>query len=182
MQILNRFNRIVATSCIYALVVTLATPNAALAKNPKPLGWDNVLRLRHGDTVIVKLFSNQVHRGKVDKVEPNGIYISSEEGPLVLLKADVSSVDFYDRKKAAIIGTALMAGGVGLALTAETIGTVQDVSQLNNGQLTGSTGKHNLGLMIAGIGVAVGGLAVFAFGGRPKTIYKAKAPSPTSQK
>jgi hypothetical protein len=180
MHRLQRLRHLVAMASIYTLLFTFVTPNAALAKSPQPLSWDNVLKLRQGDKIRVGLFSKQVHNGKVDKVEPNGITLTAKEGSLLLPKNDIESVAHFDHPKANILGAAVAAGGLGLAVTAETVGTAQDLNQLSNGQLTSSTGKHNIGLLVAGIVVAVGGIAIIVLGGRPRIIYEAKAPPPTA--
>jgi hypothetical protein len=174
MHRLHRFNHLVAMACIYAMVFTLIAPSVALAKSPKPLVWDNVLKLRQGDIIRITLVSKQQHKGKVDKVEPNGITLTTKEGSLVIPKADIESVAHFAHPKATLVGSSVAVGGVVLAVTSETVGTAQDLNSLSNGQLPK---KHNLGLLVAGLVVVAGGVAIIAIGGRPTIIYEAVAPA-----
>jgi hypothetical protein len=135
-----------------------------------------VLRLRKGDTILVTLFSNDKFRGKVDEILPTGICLVTKQGSMVIPKENVRKVAHVGKPGVNALGGGLMVGGVLLAVTAETAGTVRDANQLSQGQISGSTGKHNLGLELAGILIATGGFAVLVFGGRPRTIYEAKAP------
>ncbi len=180
MQPMHRIRHIVALVCLYCTVLTLAVPGRAQTESSKTLGWDNVIALRHGQTVIVKLFNKQKYKGKVDQVEGKSLTLTTQGAPLLLLQENIQSVDYIDRKRANILGGIVMGGGALLASTAGFIGTTQDLQQLSNGQLSSSTGKRHLGLQLAGLFIAVGGLAIFAFGGRPKTVYEAAAAPPRS--
>jgi hypothetical protein len=182
MNRLSRFNHIVAMVCIYAIVFTLAAPGTALAKGPKPLGWDNVLTLRKGDTIHVTLFSKQVQTGKVDRVEPTGIALTTKEGSLLIPRENIKSVAYVGKPKVANPGLWMAAGGVALTGAAMLGGTAKDISDINSGKLSGSTGNHGNGLAIAGLGIAAGGIAVFFIGGKPKLIYEARTVPPTPTK
>lgn len=168
-------NRIVALVSMYAMLLTFFAPARAWARTQEPLGWDRVLALKSGDAVIVKLLTpkKKNRNGKVEKVEAARITLIVKGESLMLRKEEIKSISYIERPKANLVGGLIAAGGIALAATAEIVGTAQDLSQLNNGRLTSSTGKHNLGLIVAGIGVAAGGLLVLVLAGRSKLIYQA---------
>jgi len=172
---MQNMNRIVALVSIHSMLLALFAPGVAPARTQEPPGWDRVLALKPRDTVIVKLLApkKKNRAGKVEKVEASGITLTVKGEPRLLRKEEIKSISYIQRPKANLVGGLIAAGGAALAATAETLGAAQDLSQLNSGQLTRSTGKHNLGLIIAGIGVAGGGLLVLLLAGRSKLIYQA---------
>lgn len=167
-----RFNRFTAVICLYAMVLAITAPTPALARGKKLHDWDNVLRLRKGDSLIVLLFSKKQYSGRVDHVELGSLAITTRTESLVLPKEDIKSVTRIGKPKLANPGLWLALGGVTLASTGELIQTTQDVVTLNNGRLPAN---HSYGILIAGLAVAAGGVAMLVFLGKPRQIYEAKA-------
>lgn len=175
MHKLFKFKPCVAIMCVQALLFTLIAANLAMAKDKKPLAWENVLRLSKGDSIFVQLFSKQLHHGKVDKVEPLSISLTTKEGSLLILKENIKSVGYVGRPRVASPGTWMILGGIALTVAGALGGSVKDIGDLKSGKLSGSTGNHGNGLMIAGLAIAAAGAPVLFVGGKVKTIYEAKA-------
>jgi hypothetical protein len=169
---LIRFSRAVSVLCIHVAVLTLVLPGAALAKDPKPLGWENVLKLRSGDRITVTLMSKQVQTGKVSRVEPTSIAMTTKEGELLIPREDIRAVGYMGKPKIATPGAWLMIGGAGLAGAALLGGTLKDTNDLSSGKM--SSGSTGTGLAIAGVTVAAAGAAIMILGGKPKLIYEHK--------
>lgn len=185
MRWIQRLNPPVALACVVALVFTLVAPTPALAKSHKndmSLGWDNVLRLRHGETVTVLLFSKRIYSGKVESVEPNSIKISIEkkQGSLLIPRDEIKFVNRVERAKAAYTGGIMIGGGILLASSSDLFGSIQQVGCLNGVSTTNgleSCSKINhTGLEIAGYGVSGAGLVVAILIGKPRTIYQVDTP------
>jgi len=176
MTSLLKFKCQIAIACVQALLFALAAPDMALAQDKKPLSWENVLKLRNGDAIWVQLLSNERHSGKVDRVEPTGIALTTKEGSFLIPKENIRRMGHVGRPKVMNPGAWLFIGGLGLTVAAMVGGTLKDVSDVNQGKLDSSTGTHGIGLMVAGLGVAAGGVAVMV-ASKPRTIYVA-SPSP----
>jgi hypothetical protein len=144
-------------------------------RGPKNLGWDNVLKVQKGTSVAVVLFSKQAHTGKVDRVEPTGIALTTKQGPLLIPAGDIESITTIAKPKMANPGMYMMFGGILLAATSQLVSSVKDVSTLSNGNLPG---KHSYALLIAGFAIAAGGVAILVLVGKPRLIYKAVQPPP----
>jgi hypothetical protein len=166
---LHKFNQIIATVCVYAVTITLAGPVSARASDPEPGEWSNVLHLKRGDTVRVKVFGKRARNGKVEKAEESGITLSGRRGPQLFRKEDIQKVGHFENPKVDTLATWIALGGIGLSSTAEAVGSAQDLNQLGNGTLSTNTGIHNIGLVAAGLGIAVAGVVIYLIGGRPKT-------------
>jgi hypothetical protein len=185
MDRIQRFNSLVAMASIFALVCPLVAPTPALAKTPKAvsLGWDNVLRMRHGEVVAVTLFSKKVYAGKVESVEPNAISVSLQKklGSVLIPREEIRSVVRDEHVKAIEIGSIAVGAGALLAASSNLVGTVQQGSCLNNNPttITGLDNCSNINhtaLEGAGFSLVGAGLVVAILIGKPKYIYQADTP------
>jgi len=175
MQIFCKCNRLVALACLCTSAFTMLAPVRAMAQSPDNPGWQKVLNLKPGDRVSVKLFGKRRARaGKVERVEAGGIALAKRGGSTLLRKEDIQKVGYFTNPKLDAVAGWMTVGGLALSTGAETAGTIQDLNQLSNNKLTTTTGIHNVGLVVAGLGVAVTGLVIYFTGGRPHTIYQAQ--------
>lgn len=170
----RKFKQTTATVCLYATVLAFLTPAAGLAQSANSVGWERVLNLKPGDTVRIKEFGKRARTGKIEKVEASGITLSKRKSSLQLAKENIQRVGYFKNPKLDATAGWVALSGVGIATVAETVGTAQDLNQLSTGRINSSTGVHNVGLIIVGLGVAVTGLVIYFVGGRPQTIYEVK--------
>jgi hypothetical protein len=185
MNKIQGFNPTVAMACIFALVLTLVAPTPALARSHKgnmSLGWDNVLRLRHGETVVVQLFSKRMYAGKVESVEPNAIKVSLQkrQGSVLIPREEIKSLVRDEHVKAIEIGVVGAGAGVLLASMSNFIGTTQQIGCLNGVSTTPGLENcskiNHTGLEVAGFSIAGAGIVTAILVGKPKTIYLVDAP------
>jgi hypothetical protein len=188
MNRIQRFNPPVAMACFFALVFALVAPSPALArkKNDQSISWDNVLKLKTGDRVIVTTFSKKVYHGRVAKVEPGSIGISLEkhQSPLLIPKEQVQIVALDRIRSAVLTGTILAAAGGAIILGGNIKANNDFTNCFNNAEqkiqtsAPGTTytcsSKNNL--LIPGIAVAGAGAAYFIFGHAPRFLYQVDAP------
>jgi hypothetical protein len=179
MRITRKFNHYIATLCAVTTFLAFVAPGSALAKAPKNLGWDNVLKVQSGTSVAVVLFNKQIHQGKIEKAEPTGITLTTKQGSLLLPAGDIESITTIAKPKLANPGAWIMVGGVALATASLFTGTVQDTVSVSNGKIPGN---RSYVLPIVGMCVAAGGLAILLLVGKPRLIYKAVAPPPEAGK
>jgi len=165
----------VAAVCIHGMLLTLLVPGVADARGPVTLGWDNLQSLNRGWVIVVQMRGKGKYQGKLDEVTDQILRLTSKDAHLALECKDIRTVAYFALPKANWIGGGMAAGGVALAAGAGLAGTAQDLNQLANGQLTSSTGKHNLGLILGGFAIVAGGVLIIALRGRPTTIYDAGA-------
>lgn len=186
MTTLQRLNPFVAMTCILALAVTLIAPSPASAKGPgraqgsAQYGWDNVLNLKHGDAIIVSLFSKKAYLGKVESVEPESIAISlgKKKESMLISKEDVQSVALYEKFKATVAGGSIMAGGALLASMSQLVSSTKSATCLTGSSPSLSCGNGtNMPMIYAGLGVIAGGVAVMVLAGKPKYIYMTDQPA-----
>jgi hypothetical protein len=176
MSRLPKIRNNIAIMCIMTLLIGLLPTSALLAKEKKSYNWDNVLRLRIGDLVLVRLFnSKETHVGKVDRVEPNSIALTTKEESLLIPRDKIKLISYTTRPKAAKAGAVVMVGGLGLIVGGLVGGTAKDLSDLNQGKLDSSSGKHGEAFYITGALALAGGLGMLILGGKPKVIYEAKS-------
>lgn len=179
MLITRKFNRHIAPICVLTTLIAFVGPATALARAPKNLGWDNVLKVQIGTSVAVVLFNKQIHQGKIDKAEPTGVTLTTKQGSLLLPAGDIASITTIAKPKLANPGAWIMVGGVALAAASLFTGTVQDTVTVTNGKIPGN---RSYVLPIVGMCVAAGGLAILLLVGKPRLIYKAVAPPPEAGK
>jgi hypothetical protein len=164
-----RIRSAVSAICIALLLFALFPP-----KEKKILNWDNVLKLREGDLITVVLFSKVKYSGKVERVEPNSLALTAQEGPLLIPRERIKKIHYTRRPKAAMGGAGMMLGGIGVMVGGMVVGTAKDLSDVQSGNLSGSTGKHGETFMALGAIVAAVGAAILIIGGKPKIIYETK--------
>ena len=197
MNIIQRFNPLVAMACSLALVFTLVAPTPAMAGFPAPwkksaksttksLGWDNVLKLKSGDRVIITLFSKKLYQGKVTKVEPDsiGVSLGKKQSPLLIPRDEIHIVALDKKHNAILTGTALIGGGVGILAIGAVTASNSFTNCFNNassklgssapGTSTTCVEKNNL--LIPGIAVASVGAGVLVFGRAPRFLYQVDTP------
>jgi hypothetical protein len=165
----------VAAVCIHSMLLTLLVPGVADARGPVTLGWDNLRSLNRGSVIVVQMRGKGKYQGKLDDVTDQVIRLTSKDAHLELKCREIRTVAYFALPKANLIGGTMAAGGVALAAGAGLAGTAKDLNQLSDGQLTSSTGKHNLGLILGGFAIVAGGVLIIALRGRPKTVYDAGA-------
>ncbi len=159
---------------MFCVILALLAPGAAFGKAKRPLDWENVMKLRDGSTITVTLFNNEKHFGTVEGlVKPDILPLKTKAGSLSIRRGNIKTI-ITIKPKLANPGLYMMVGGVLLASAGGLAGTAKEISDLNNGSLNGSAEKNGETLEVAGIAVAVGGLAVFFLAGKPRTIYEAK--------
>lgn len=155
-----------AVPITWALIVAVLTPAAAFAQDRDPLGWENVMRLRIGDSILVALDSEK-YSGTVDEVGPDSLSISTKaHGPLVFPKPTVKSIRNTGRLSKP--GYAIVSGALVGVPALMLMNSVRDASALSAGRLPEN---HGTRWEVAGYGVmGVGAWMLVAGGG--KTIYK----------
>jgi hypothetical protein len=175
MRRLPKIRSCITVICIMTLLSALFPSSMLLAKEKKTLNWDNVLKLRVGDLIAVKLFSKETYVGKVDRVEPNSIALTTQEDSLLIPRDKIKKIQYTKRPKAAGVGLIMMLGGAGLLAAGAVVGAAKDYSDVSSGNLSGSTGKHGESLYVAGAVLAVAGTTTLILGGKSRIIYEAKA-------
>ena len=174
-----RFNHILATMCASTIILALLFPGDALAKSRKSLGWDNVTRLTRGSQVVVQLVKEKRYAGKVVEVRDSEIQLTTATGNLEVPKEEIASITRIGSPKFANPGLWMGVGGSLLAGVGRLVGDAKDLNDINSGKLNG--GQHGQALVIAGVAVAVAGIATFIIVGKPRVIYeRASAPSGAS--
>ncbi len=177
-----RFHRHITLLCLPALLLNSLAPNVAFARDKQPLGWDNVLRLRTGATIAVVLFSKKAYRGKVDRVEPTNLVLTTAAGSQIIPREEIKSVTTVAKPKVANPGLWAIGGGALVVGVGGLVGAAKDIGDINRGSLSGSTGKHGEAIEVAGLLVVAGGLAAVVLVGKPRVIYEAKQAPPSTAK
>ena len=179
MQKLRNLQSITAMACLLAIVFTLAVPAPVFAhkkNNDFSLSWDNVMKVRQGDMVIVKLFSGKTYQGKIQNVEPNQLAMTlgkKNKDSMIVPKAEIASVALYEKMKAFTIGGTVAAAGLLIAVVPNFVSTAKAASDCSAGQLSCLTDKtSHTGTEIAGIATAAAGVGIAALMAKPKYIYE----------
>ena len=198
MNRIQRYNPHVAMACILAFVFPMVAPTPALAGIPTPwkksvkttksLGWDNVLKLKKGDRVIVTLFSKKLYQGKVEKVEPDsiGLSLGKKRSPLLLAKEQIQIVALDKKHSAIETGTIIIGAGAALAVGGAVKGNQDFTNCFNNAEMnlgssapgTTTTCTNKNALTYVGVGVAAVGAAFLIFGRAPRFLYQVDAAPP----
>jgi hypothetical protein len=200
MNRIQRFNSHVAMACILAFVFPMVAPSLALAGIPSPwkksvkttksLGWDNVLKLKKGDRVIVTLFSKKLYQGKIEKVEPDsiGLSLGKNQSPLLIAKEQIQIVALDKKHSATKTGVILVAAGAALAVGGAVKANRDFTNCFNNAEMnlgseppgTATTCTTKNALVIPGVAVAAVGAGFLIFGRAPRFLYQVDAPPPAA--
>jgi hypothetical protein len=187
------FNPIVAMACMLALIFTLVAPAPASAglfksksKAEKPtvsLGWDNVLKLKKGDRVIITLFSKKLYQGQVEKVDPEGIGISlqKKQGSLLIARDEIRIVELDKKHNAIVTGLALEVAGAGVTIGGELLGDSSYTNCFNNAEMNNQSAvcTSKSAVTYVGVGIVGAGSIVQIFGRAPRFLYQVDAPPAT---
>lgn len=158
----GHFNPTVSIACIFALIFTFVTPMPIMAQNANQHGWETVLALPAGSSVVIKT-TNEGRKGyKVVKVSPDSITVSTKNGEKSIPKSEIQWLRYIKSPNAQAAGIIVALAGEGVA----DVGIIRNDTAAVNG--TGN--NQGLGLMEVGLGAMCAGLAVLIVY-RGKVIY-----------